>query len=259
MSSPVLKYYDISPKVTAFSTTRHGGCGVGEYATLNVNEYCGDAPACILANRKALCRELAVSEERLVMPHQTHGTEIRMIAEDFMRLSPSARQMVLESTDALMTDGRGICIGVSTADCTPIIIYDAGHHAAAVVHAGWRGTVAGIVEKTVRAMAVAYGSEACNLVCCIGPCISIDNFEVGQEVYEQFAQAGHNMEAISRWQGKWHIDLKECNRRQMLSLGVPDDNITVSGECTFSDNADFFSARKQGRSSGRMLTGIILK
>ncbi|MGN0281997.1 MAG: peptidoglycan editing factor PgeF [Prevotella sp.] len=251
-----LHYYNEGNAVF-FSTTRHGGVSQGEYASFNINEYCGDSPEDIAANRKALCDELGITTDRLVMPHQTHGTEVRQIAKDFIALPENVRRMVIEGVDALMTNESGICIGVSTADCIPIIIYDARHHAVSTVHAGWRGTVAGIVEKAVRAMALAYQSEPADLECIIGPGISVDAFEVGMEVYEQFRQAGFG--TCSRFvRDKWHVDLKECNRLQLVNLGVKAEAITVSPICTFSDNHDFFSARKQGINSGRIFTGAIL-
>ena len=241
-----------------FSTMRRGGASVGEYASFNINEYCGDSPEAIAANRKGLCDELGITTDRLVMPHQTHGVEVRQIAKDFVALPEATRKMILEGVDAVMTNEGGICIGVSTADCIPILIYDPVHHAVAAVHAGWRGTVARIVEKTVKAMAVAYRSRPENLACVIGPGISMEHFEVGMEVYQQFADAGFDMEPIARWEGKWHIDLKECNRRQLVALGVKPEAIAVSDICTYADNADFFSARRQGIASGRMFTGAML-
>ena len=240
-----------------FSTTRHGGVSKGEYASFNINEYCGDTVENIAANRKALCDELGITTDRLVMPHQTHGVEVRQIAKDFIALPDNIRRMILEGVDAVMTDESGICIGVSTADCIPIIIYDEPHHAICTVHAGWRGTVAGIVEKAVKAMAISYKSEPRDLTCVIGPGISLDAFEVGMEVYEQFRQAGFGMS--SRFvRGKWHIDLKECNRLQLVNLGVRQEAITVSPICTYNENADFFSARRQGINSGRIFTGAML-
>ena len=240
-----------------FSTTRHGGVSQGEYASFNINEYCGDTQEAIDANRKALCDELAIDEAHLVMPHQTHGVEVRQIAADFIALPENIRRMILEGVDAVMTNESGICIGVSTADCIPILIYDKAHHAVCAVHAGWRGTVSRIVERAVRAMALAYQTDTQDLQCIVGPGISFDAFEVGMEVYDQFRQAG--FETVAEFiRGKWHIDLKECNRQQLVALGVKPEAITVSPICTYNDNVDFFSARKQGTESGRIFTGAIL-
>ena len=93
----------------------------------------------------------------------------------------------------------------------------------------------------------------------IGPGISLDAFEVGDEVYSEFAEASFDMAAICRREDKWHIDLKECNRQQLCASGIADINITVSPVCTYTDYADYFSARRLGTASGRIFTGIMLK
>lgn len=259
MPQPTLTYYNLSPSVTAFSTTRHGGFSQGAYGEFNINRFCGDNEECISKNLEALSRTLGISGNAVIMPHQTHGTEVRLIAKDFLTLPQQVKDMVLEGVDALITDVKNICIGVSTADCIPIIIYDPAHHAAAAVHAGWRGTVQRIVLKSIDTIHIAYGSRPEELQAVIGPGISLGAFEVGDEVYSEFAEAGFDMAAICRREDKWHIDLKECNRRQLCTSGIADSNITVSPICTYTDYADYFSARRLGTASGRIFTGIMLK
>ena len=254
-----IRYYDVSPSVTAFSTTRHGGFSHGAHGGFNINRYCGDDEACIDKNLALLASELGVDKANVIMPHQTHGTETRLISRDFLSLGQATQQMILEGVDALMTDVPGVCIGVSTADCIPIIIYDPEHRATAAVHAGWRGTVARIAVKAVTEMRLAYGSRPEALLAVIGPGISLDAFEVGDEVYDEFASAGFDMAAISRREAKWHIDLKECNRLQLVSLGIMPRNIQVSGICTYNNYTDYFSARRLGAQSGRIFTGTIIK
>ena len=257
MLVPKLHIYDISPDVTAFSTTRHGGYGSGVYGEFNINHYCGDDETCIDNNAEALSLELNVKKANIIMPHQTHGTEVMQIAKDFMSLPGNVKTMILEGVDALITDVKGLCIGVSTADCIPILIYDEVHHAAAAVHAGWRGTVKRIAMKAVSAMRVTYGSRPEDLTAVIGPGISLEAFEVGDEVYDEFASAGFSMADISRRYDKWHIDLPECNRSQLSAAGISD--IRMTGICTYNNSADFFSARRLGVDSGRIFTGIILR
>ena len=259
MMKPQLTYYDISHDTTAFSTTRHGGHSTGNYAELNINRYCGDNSEDIEKNLEDLCRELGVDMERVIMPHQTHGTEVMQIGADFLSLSATVKGMILEGVDALITDVKDVCIGVSTADCIPILIYDYAHHAAAAVHAGWRGTVKRIACKAVKMMEMSFGSRQEDLTAVIGPGISIDAFEVGDEVYAEFEAAGFNMADISRKEDKWHIDLPECNRRQLAAMGLKEDNINVSGVCTYNNSNDYFSARKLCTESGRIFTGIILR
>ena len=257
---PVLTYYDIDRRVRAFSTTRCGGVSTGAYAAFNINAYCGDDPAHVASNRRALSDVLGLPLQHIVMPHQTHGCRVCRVD------APPAE--VIEDTDALMTDVAGLCIGVSTADCIPIIIYDPAHHAAAAVHAGWRGTVQRIVQKAVEAMGMAYGSEPSQLKAVIGPGISLESFEVGDEVYAEFAAAGFPMEHVARryppMQGgsaaaeKWHIDLWACNRLQLEELGLQTACIQTVGVCTYAQVQQYFSARRLGVQSGRIFTAIVL-
>ena len=196
-----LTTYRLSPHVSAFSTTRQGGVSKDNYASLNINPYCGDAPTAVEQNRRLLCQELSLDENRLVLPHQTHGTTIRQIGEEFFSLSPSVRQMVLDGVDALITDLPEVCIGVSTADCIPILLYDSIHRSMAAVHAGWRGTAKRILQKTVEEMGRAYQTRPETLRAVIGPGISLTHFEVGNEVYQAFAQAGFAMEPDDKKNG----------------------------------------------------------
>lgn len=261
MIKPVLSYYNIANEneVLAFSTTRKGGVSQGNYGELNVNAFCGDDPKAITTNRKALCQELGIDMQHLIMPHQTHGTEIRQIAEDFLTLPENVKSMILEGVDAVMTNVKGICIGVSTADCIPILLYAPSQNVICAIHAGWRGTVAKIVTKAIAALVMHYHVNPNELKAIIGPGISLDSFEVGDEVYEQFAAANFNMEAISQRKEKWHIDLPACNRIQMEEMGVKTGNIIVSDICTMKNSDEYFSARKLGIESGRIFTGILLK
>ena len=257
---PQLFLYDTPDGVVAFSTTRHGGVSKGNYASLNINGYCGDAKEDVAENRRLLCMSLNLSDEsRLVIPHQTHGTTVLTVDKTFLSLDEEQRQQRLEGIDAVITNVPQICIGVSTADCIPIIIYDDVHHAAAAIHAGWRGTVARIVKKAVAALQAAYGSQPTELQAWIGPGISLKNFEVGQEVYDQFAEAGFQMEYIALKYEKWHIDLPMCNRMQLEEAGVPLQSIRQMAVCTYDQTDDYFSARRLGINSGRIYTGVILQ
>ncbi len=267
MTTPRLSYYDMTTEAVAFSTTRHGGYSTGNYGEFNINEYCGDAAEAIGKNRSLLAAELNIPATHIIMPHQTHGVEVRQIAEDFMALPDNIRKMILEGVDAVMTNIGGVCIGVSTADCIPILLFDPEHKAVCAVHAGWRGTVARIAMKAVTDMRLSYGTNSANLKAIVGPGISLNAFEVGDEVYEEFANANFQMENISKqmkvkgsdFEYKWHIDLKECNRQQLLQCGIKEENIQVSDICTYNNADDYFSARRLGTTSGRIYTGIMIK
>ena len=258
--SRMLVYGSMQPytDIFCFSTTRHGGYSEGAYASFNCNGYCGDREETVERNRELLCGLLPQRPENLVIPHQIHGTEVRVIDEAFLRLPASKRTMALEGVDALVTNIPGQCLCISTADCIPVLCYDRHLRVAAAVHAGWRGTVARIVEKTLDRMREVYGTRAEDIVACIGPGISLDAFEVGDEVFEAFRDAGFPMDRIARRLSKWHLDLWEANRLQLLERGVPEAQVSVSGLCTYRLNETFFSARRQGIRSGRILSGILL-
>lgn len=274
MNLPVLHSYLIGDGVVAFSTTRQGGVSEGSYATFNINHYCGDDEKAISINRSALCNLLHITDEQLVYPHQTHQTEVRAITPSFYELTNDERNSFLEGVDAVMTDLPGVCIGVSTADCIPVLLYDEAHHAMAAVHAGWRGTVARIVVKTVRKMEEIYHTHPQQLHAVIGPGISLRNFEVGDEVYNAFREADFPMDKIAqrypvsasiedrKTSGdlmRWHLDLPECNRLQLIDCGLEKEQIQLSGICTYDRCDEYFSARRLGINSGRIFSGILLK
>lgn len=258
-SRPEWLDYQIASGIMAFSTTRHGGCSEGHYAAFNINRYCGDSANHVDSNRTALCHQLHIDADHLIVPHQVHATEVCCIDNRYFTLPLDERQRMTEGVDAVMTDVRGVCVGVSTADCIPVLLYDEVHHAVCAVHAGWRGTVARIVVKAVEAMHQSYATRPEDLVAVIGPGISREHFEVGDEVYQQFAEAGFDMAPISEHRDKWHIDLPECNRLQLTGMGVDPNHVHLSGICTYAQSADFFSARRLGIDSGRIYNGIMIE
>ena len=247
----MLEYGILKPysNIFGFSTTRHGGCGEGAYATFNCTHYCEDNHEHVKANLETLSWLLPERPRVIVIPRQTHTTNVQVI-EDV----PTPEE--LQDVDAVVTQLKDFCLCVSTADCVPVLLYDKEKEVIAAVHAGWRGTVGRIVEKTIEVMKSHYGSEGKDLVACIGPSISLESFEVGDEVYAAFEEAGFDMSRIARRYEKWHLDLWEANRMQLLAHGVLPEHIEVAGICTFQHHEDFFSARRLGIKSGRILSGI---
>ena len=256
---PVLQYYPLGEGVTAFSSTRQGGYSEGRYGEFNINRYCGDSEESIKRNREALCQLLGIEDHSLLMPHQVHLAEIAVVDREMLTLPTEEILQKLDGIDALMTNEAGVCIGVSTADCIPVLLYDPIQRASCAIHAGWRGTVQRIVEKAVARMTEVFGSDPKNLIAQIGPGIHLESFEVGDEVYQTFEKEGFPMELISKKYEKWHIDLPECNRLQLVAAGIPETHIAVSPVCTFQQSDTFFSARKLSINSGRIFTGILLQ
>lgn len=261
----LLKYdlLDGHSELTNFSTTRRGGCGVGSYATMNCSPHTGDNPGRVKRNQEMLKEILVMGDsEHLVIPYQTHSVGIATIDESYLHRQAMDNELYLHNIDALITDLPGYCLCVSTADCVPILLYDPKNKAIAAVHAGWRGTIERIAVETIATMQVKYGSRPEDILACIGPSISLDSYEVGDEVWQAFSREGFNMKTISKRShgtGKWHIDLWEANNQQLLALGVQRSKIEIAGICTYIHHDKFFSARRLGINSGRILSGIMLK
>lgn len=224
--------YPTPHHITAFSTTRDGG------VTINI--------------------------PRLLMPlHQTHETTTVIIDEAFLSKNPLEQALTLDGVDALSTNLPDVCICVRTADCIPVLLWDDTTHVVSAVHAGWKGTQKRIVETNIDRLQSTYGTQSTNLHAIIGPGIGPESFEIGDEVYDLFAQAGFPMEKIARrypdfrhpQAEKWHINLWECNRLQLVEKGVNPENIHVSGIDTYTNYDRFFSARRQF--NGRIINGIM--
>ena len=196
------------------------------------------------------------------MPRQTHTANVQRIDTSFLSKSATEQVALLQDIDALITNLPQQCIGISTADCVPILIFDEVHHAIAAIHAGWRGTVSRIAQHAIQQMTLHYNTSPQHCKAIIGPSISVEAFEVGEEVVQQFLQAGFPHSIISRSPryatSRPHIDLWAANSWLLEEIGIPLSNIQIAGICTFSHADTFFSARKLGINSGRIFTGIML-
>lgn len=194
----------------------------------------------------------------VVQGHQVHGCRVAVIDR------PGLTRQDLEGYDAFVCDIPGIAIGVRTADCVPVLLYDAVLRVVAAVHSGWKGTVLKISQVTIDLMETQFGSHPADLRAVIGPAIGPDSFQVGAEVVEKFSEAGFPMPDI--WadhgpgdgrpmSGGHHIDLFRANRWILEQAGVPAANIQVCAIDTFLDTS-FFSARREGTACGRNINAI---
>jgi YfiH family protein len=224
------------PQLVAGISTRHGGVSSQVYQSLNLGVHTDDDPVAISSNLDLFCADLGISPDALARSYQVHGSEI------WTSVSPGYES----GYDAIMTQEPGIFAGVGIADCCPILLADPKQEVAAAIHAGWKGTVAQIVHKTASAL-IAGGSNPEDILAYIGPCISLEHFEVGDEVAEQF-------EFKERRGARWHVDLKATNAAQLQALGI--SQIEISDYCTVANNDLFFSHRKEQGITGRMLAVI---
>ena len=196
----------------------------------------------------------------VIQGHQVHGSKVAIIDR------PDITREELEGYDAFITDLPGVAIGVRTADCVPILIYDPVHRAVAAVHSGWKGTVLMVSRSTVNRMGERFGSIPADLEVVIGPAIGPDSFQVGEEVAEKFRDAGFPMPVIWSFRGPGdgrpmsgghHIDLFKANRWILEGSGVRPENIRVHDIDTYLD-ASFYSARREGVQCGRNINAIRL-
>lgn len=252
--------YNVEAGINAFSTIRNGlGVSSGNFGKMNINPYCGDNLDNVEKNRKMLADELGLSENSIILPQQTHGNNCKIITQDFLYLTPSLRENYLRNTDAIITNLRQICIGVSTADCVPILLYDKKNKVSAAVHSGWRGTVNRIIVCVINEMIEKFHSVPQDIIAIIGPSISKFAFEVGQEVYDIFKKNKFLMSSISEIiDDKWHIDLCLANKLELLENGLLESNIILSNICTYANSNLFFSARRLSFNCGRIYNGIII-
>lgn len=249
-------------ELCCFSTQRNGGVSDGSYSSLNCGKFSGDRDELIRENIDLALESAGLRPGHIVLPHQTHQDRILPIDRHFLSLSPEEQAASLEGVDALVTRERNVMIGVSTADCIPVLLYDPVSHGIAAIHAGWRGTVMRIAAKAVRTMQESWGINPGDLRAVIGPGISQESFEVGWEVHEAFLGAGFPMDAITlidKTAEKPHLDLFKANSIQLEETGIKAANIQVSGICTFKNHTSFFSARRLGIQSGRILSAICLR
>lgn len=218
-----------------------------------------EEPGRVVANRRDLAMNIGFDLDRLVVGNQVHGSEVTVVTGKDAGRGACDNESRLPDTDALVTNEANICLMILTADCVPVLLFDPKRRAIAAVHAGWRGTDAGIVGKTVRLLQECYGSDPRDILAGIGPAIGKCCFEVGEEVANVFRDRYMDQVENGKQSGKFQVDLKGINYLQLLEAGVEAGNIERSDICTVCRSHDFFSFRHMGVAAGRFGTGILLR
>lgn len=270
-----------------FSTRQGGASTAYGVSDLNLGWTKEDDDAIVARNRRRFIQAVAgKSKLELAAVRQFHSGVVRIIEQDHGALVKSDGRAVLRG-DGLMTDVPGIMLGVQTADCIPVLVADKRTRAVAAFHAGWRGTLARIVERGIGTMRLRYGSRPEDLVAAVGPGIGVCCYAVGEEVRfefeSQFAYAPELFTEVydsdpvrekypllfltARAPGhsnigpQIHIDLWEANRRQLLDAGLRAKNISVTAECSGcarekNGQRRYFSHRMEHGYTGRMMAVI---
>jgi len=233
--------------------TRQGGHSRGIFASLNTGLGADEDNETILKNRQIVADKLGA--EQLVTPYQYHSAVVLAVDEGWDWQSPP-------KADGLVTRQKGLAIAVNTADCTPVIFADVKGRAVGIAHAGWKGTVGGVLEAVVAAMA-ELGVEAGDIIAAIGPTISQENYEVGPEFVEQFIADNPDSARFfipSKRDGHAMFDLPACVEARLQSCDL--NQIEDLALCTYGDEEQFFSYRRATHRSepdyGRQMSGVCL-
>ena len=194
-------------------------------------------------NLEEIAKYLNIIKENIISPVQTHSSNIQI----------AKKGHCYPDTDALILEDNDIAVLLNFADCTPVILYDESNNTGAVVHAGWRGTAASIVEKTVKFMQKRYSTKPENITAIIGPAISMNNYEVDKNVFEQLSKTLNKNYSdyfnYNNQTGKYNIDLKTINYHQLEELGIL--RIDKCNYCTYDSVDVFFSYRKEHGNTAR--------
>jgi YfiH family protein len=210
----------------------------------------------IVANRETLSKLLQSEKDlHFIVANQTHSDNIRIIRE---KKSKGWKHIedAIEDCDALITDVEGVVLSILTADCVPVLLYDREREVVAAVHAGWKGTKAQIVSKTVQKMTEVYGSDPKDIIAGIAPSIGSCCYEVGRDVAEHFFDTPEGFNSKGE---KYMLDLPYINQQQLLGAGLKAEHIEMSHLCTACEVEQFFSYRKEQGCSGRFMSMIAMK
>jgi YfiH family protein len=232
--------------------TRRGGVSLGPYESLNFGYAVGDERAHVEENFRRAAAALGVSAEALLVISQVHGNTVQRVHYGEDRAALLARE-----GDALVAAQGALACGVRTADCVPILLADPDSGSVAAVHAGWRGTVRRIIDAALSELE-ELGARRDRLLAAIGPHISLAAFEVGEDVAAELAAASGAPDVVVAPPGaRPHADLRRILTAQLEAGGLPPRAIDQISGCTVEEPERFFSYRRDGPKSGRMLSAIV--
>lgn len=232
--------------------TRNGGVSTGPFASLSFSHTVGDDPENVRENLARAARALGIEPARLFFLSQVHG---RLVHE--VDGSAIVEEVVRTEGDALVSRDPTVACGVRSADCVPVLVADRRSGAVAAVHAGWRGVVAGAVESAIERLSALVEAPA-ELVAAIGPHISLEAFEVSEEVASELLACSPDPGVVEGRPGaRPHVDLRRLVRAKLVARGLAPEAIDDVAGCTVLEPERFFSFRRDGARSGRHLSAIV--
>lgn len=245
--------FENTGKVKTCVSLRTGGVSSGQYGTLNLGYKTDDDKSNIDRNLDILCSGAGFNKSNMVISDQVHGDRCRVVYEED-RGKGIVKESDIDGIDALVTDRRNIALCIFTADCVPVFLFDERNHAIGLCHAGWRGVVNRIVPKTIDMMASHFGTVPGDLTAAVAPSIGPCCFEVGADVAVQFERTfGRSGGIIIEEKGSLRINLWNALKTQLENSGIK-RNIINSGLCTYCNEDKFYSYRRDGSKTGRMVS-----
>jgi len=243
-----LRYYrfDIFPKNLLNAVfTRRGGVSPAPWTSLNLSVSTGDEPARVEENRARAFNALRCDPASVQDVWLAHGVDVVHASAPRPLDDPTPR------ADILFTDNPEVALFMRFADCVPLLFHDPKNGVIGIAHAGWMGTAKGVAEVSINAMRERYGSNPADVIVGIGPSISADHYEVGEEVAAQFREkfGADSEEILERRDGKIYLDLWRANALQLQKMGV--EQIQISGLCTACHLDDWYSHRAEKGRTGR--------
>lgn len=242
--------YHTAPNIPArhVFSTRLGGVSTGVLESLNLSVRRGDTPERVRENFRRLGAAAGMDLSRMVYARQVHGTLVHRARASELQPSECEPKFLC---DGFVTNEPGVPVAIFMADCLPVLLHDPVHGVVGAVHCGWRSSVGDILAEALRQM-TALGASLSDVRAAIGPGIGADHFEVGPEVVEAAERLVGDVSALVclNDRGRHMLDLKRVNALRLTQLGVPEENIAVSGLCTMCMPEEFWSHRATNGARG---------
>ena len=231
-------------------STRLGGVSEGVLSTMNLGFGRNDLPGNVVKNHEIIANAIGFNPENIVASKQTHTTNVKIVSKKDCGKG-IYRERDYDDVDGMITNEKGIVLATYFADCVPLYMVDTKNKAIGLSHSGWRGTVGKIGKVTLDLMKETYGTNPKDVIACIGPSICRDCYEVSEDVATEFETAFKGREKdilINKGNGKYQLDLWECNYIIFKECGVYEENIHMPDICTCHNMEMMFSHRAtQGR------------
>ena len=247
-------------EIKHFISSRTGGSSCRPWDSLNLSFNTQDDAKAVLENRRHLSDALDIPLTSITTAKQVHGNHVRILSHSLKGMGACDYNSAIDSTDAMVTNVPGICPMVLLADCVPILMYDPSKRVVGVVHAGWKGTLDIIAQKTVGVFLKDFGSMPEEIIACIGPSIGPCCFHVGHEVITRVEKTFGTKEGYITKESRngGYLNLWKANQEQLIHAGLLGRNIESASICTVHNTDQFFSHRGGKGRTGRFAAGIFI-